>query len=162
MQVLSTEQKDITHLVSLVRIKVFDVEDSIRETPKNNAAAKKRELENRKLVNLVSILTNKIFKNINDTRNELKVRYMTHQAKVKEVESRGIGTISSQGPGEICERTISYRIEERVEDNVDFQSEIEDLHKSQDYSNEIHENLCTDLDSLEKEHERCEIDFVSK
>ena len=73
MQVLSTEQKDITHLVSLVRIKVFDVEDSIKETPKNNAAAKKRELENRKLVNLVSILTNKIFKNINDTRNELKV-----------------------------------------------------------------------------------------
>ena len=102
MQVLSREQKDITHLVSLVRIKVFDVEDKVLEKPKDTAAAKKKELENKKLVSLVSLLTNKIFKNINETRNELKVRYMANLAKLKEVESKGIGTFSSQGNGEIC------------------------------------------------------------
>ena len=102
----------------------------------------------------MSILTNKIFKNINDTRNELKVRYMSHQAKVKEVECKGIGTFSSQGAGEICERTISYRIEERMEDNADTLAEIEDLYKNQEYSDNNHENLSADLDSLEKDHER--------
>ena len=155
MQVVSTEQKDITHLVSLVRIKVFDVEDTIREAPKNTAAAKKRELENRKLVNLVSILTNKIFKNINETRNELKVRYMANLAKVKEVEAKGIGTFSSQGPGEICERTISYRIEERMEENADTLLDIEELDKKQKCSEEIHKNLCLGIESLERDNERC-------
>ena len=156
MQVVSREQKDITHLVSLVRIKVFDVEDSVMEKPKNTAAAKKKELENKKLVSLVSLLTNKIFKNINETRNELKVRYMSNLAKVKEIETKGIGTFSSQGKGEICERTISYRIEERTEDNTDTLAEIYDLKECQKYSDEIHENLCFGLERLEKDHKRCE------
>ena len=77
LQVVAHGQKDITSLVSLVRIKVFEVRYFRSNIPahrapdprqvgeetagsRNSAARGRREVENRKLVQLVSILTNQV------------------------------------------------------------------------------------------------------
>lgn len=54
--------KEISDLVSKVKIKVQDFEVNILSDKSRSMAAIKKERENKKLVSLVSLLTNKLIK----------------------------------------------------------------------------------------------------
>ena len=53
---------EISDLVSKVKIKVQDFEVNIQSSKSRSKAAIKKERENKKLVSLVSLLTNKLIK----------------------------------------------------------------------------------------------------
>ena len=53
---------ELAELASKVKIKVKDVEVEVRDQKAVSDSARKRERENKKLVNLVSLLTNKLLR----------------------------------------------------------------------------------------------------
>ena len=53
---------ELAELASKVKIKVKDVEVEVRDQKVVSDSARKRERENKKLVNLVSLLTNKLLR----------------------------------------------------------------------------------------------------
>ena len=94
-KVVAHGQKDITNLVSLVRIKVFEVDGGGSTGRGQQGGGKgRREVENKKLVQLVSILTNQIFRSILDTRADLKERRSQLLSRAKAAEEK---TIASYG-----------------------------------------------------------------
>ena len=114
-QVVAHGQKDITSLVSLVRIKVFEVDGAggggggVRG---EGGGKGRREVENRKLVQLVSILTNQIFRSILDTRADLRERKAELVARAKAAEEKTVASYGTRGEGELCEREVGSRIRE--------------------------------------------------
>ena len=59
---MSLCNNEISDLVSKVKIKVQDFEVNIQSSKSRSKAAIKKERENKKLVSLVSLLTNKLIK----------------------------------------------------------------------------------------------------
>ena len=59
---MSHGNNEISDLVSKVKIKVQDFEVDIQSSKSRSKAAIKKERENKKLVSLVSLLTNKLIK----------------------------------------------------------------------------------------------------
>ena len=59
---MSQYNNEISDLVSKVKIKVQDFEVNIPSDKSRSRAAVKKERENKKLVSLVSLLTNKLLK----------------------------------------------------------------------------------------------------
>ena len=115
MQVVAHGQKDITSLVSLVRIKVFEVDGGGGGRGEGGGKGR-REVENRKLVQLVSILTNQIFRSILDTRADLRERKAELVARAKAAEEKTVASYGTRGEGDLCEREVGSRIRERGED----------------------------------------------
>ena len=140
MQVVAHGQKDITSLVSLVRIKVFEVDGGGGGRGEGGGKGR-REVENRKLVQLVSILTNQIFRSILDTRADLRERKAELVARAKAAEEKTVASYGTRGEGELCEREVGSRIRERGEDEEDAGRELRDLEEGQDKTREMEARL---------------------
>ena len=135
-------QKDITSLVSLVRIKVFEVDGGGGAGGRGEGGGKgRREVENRKLVQLVSILTNQIFRSILDTRADLRERKAELVARAKAAEEKTVASYGTRGEGDLCEREVGSRIRERGEEEEDAGRELRDLEEGQQQAREVEGRL---------------------
>ena len=133
-------QKDITSLVSLVRIKVFEVDGGGGGRGEGGGKGR-REVENRKLVQLVSILTNQIFRSILDTRADLRERKAELVARAKAAEEKTVASYGTRGEGDLCEREVGSRIRERGEEEEDAGRELRDLEEGQQQARAVEGRL---------------------
>ena len=155
---MERNEEDLSELVSLVKIKVQDVEDEVTKSMKDkqkNELSRKKERENKKLVSLVSLLTNKLLKDITNTRNEIIVRFEQNKENIRKAENRGAGSHSSRRDNEICDRTLEYRIEELSEDNQDILADIRDLQENQTETNSKEDSLVKYITNLEVDYATC-------
>ena len=153
-KVVAHGQKDITNLVSLVRIKVFEVDGGGSTGRGQQGGGKgRREVENKKLVQLVSILTNQIFRSILDTRADLKERRSQLLSRAKAAEEKTIASYGTRREGELCEREIGSRIREREEEEDDAGRELRDLEECQGNTWQVEERLARLLEEQDKVQE---------
>ena len=105
---------------------------------------RRKEVENKKLVDLVTILSNKIFQDIKETKTEMKMRYEDNAVKLKKLEINGVANVLVKDDDEIFGRTLENKISDQYIEAKSTSETIEDFF---DYQEKAVENLSS-LDNV--------------
>ena len=107
--------------------------------------ATENDKANDKLVDLVSMLTNKINKNVKEIQVDIIDHYEENYRKLEDLESLGSDRVVE----------LSKKVEERIQANKVLRAKIVELQNKQKSLQENFENLDKNIENLASQHEKC-------
>ena len=107
--------------------------------------ATENDKANDKLVDLVSMLTNKINKNVKEIQVDIIDHYEENYRKLEDLESLGSDRVVE----------LSKKVEERIQANKVLRAKIVELQNKQKSLQENFENLDKNIENLTSQHEKC-------